>query len=100
MRKLRLNLDALQVESFEAGTESIGGVGTVRGNAKATYACTDGWAGCPIGTLDHTCDVLCFETVRPTCDYSCGDATCYTCNPESQQGYFTCGYYSCDGLCP
>jgi hypothetical protein len=79
MRKLTLSLEALQVESFEAGRESIGGVGTVRGNAKATYACTDGWAGCPVETIgQHTCNPTCQPTDGGiSCDnFSCLANTC------------------------
>jgi hypothetical protein len=60
MRKLRLELDALVVETFETAAV-LAGAGTVRGNGR--YNNTDGGSGCPVDTC--TCDETscCPETV-------------------------------------
>jgi len=46
MRKLRLELDALAVETFETAA-ALAGAGTVRGNLRYTDA---GGSGCPVDT--------------------------------------------------
>jgi hypothetical protein len=84
MRKLRLELDELAVESFEVGKEQAE-AGTVHGEQQ-TYTCQ------PATCLDATCvDVECY-THRPTEPYypSCIE-TCHTCelscNPTCVQTY-------------
>ncbi|HET7229864.1 MAG TPA: pinensin family lanthipeptide [Longimicrobium sp.] len=72
MRKLKLQLDSLEVESFSTD-EVKEEIGTV--HAHVSLACTNA----PNGT---------------TCN---GNATCdgaYTCDGE-----YTCNYKSCDGVC-
>lgn len=75
MRKLTLNLDELQVESFE--TDAVRAArGTVEGNEEYTYYCgsvefgcrTPGYASC-----DATRCKACSS--EPTCEVSC-NATC------------------------
>ncbi len=79
MPKLRLDLDDLQVETFAVTRHAARDTGTVRGHAKATYACTEGWDGCPVDTIGaYTCN----PTDDPTdggmtCDnFSCNDTNC------------------------
>lgn len=73
MRKLRLNLDQLHVESFSPAARRERASGTVHAHAKATYGCTEGWDGCQQETIGYTCDVQCSET----------------------HGGFSCDYYTC-----
>jgi hypothetical protein len=66
MKKIRLDLDALSVESFDTTKSEEETRGTVEGNAESFQAyCTDG----------NTC----YESVCGTCNTQCGschDATC------------------------
>ncbi|HEX2207806.1 MAG TPA: hypothetical protein VHG93_08985 [Longimicrobium sp.] len=73
MRKLRLKVEQLQVESFAVRGEAARGEGTVRGHAEATYGCTEGWVTCPYETIDQV--------------------TCWSCN-ETERG-FTCIHGAC-----
>lgn len=108
MRKLRLDMDELRVESFD--TTAAGGArrGTVRGNADGVASaepdtcqsqdaqCSDDsncaqscpWtcAGDPVscgGSCEgscHTCPDTCGRTCGETCDYvSCDTCLFYTC---------------------
>ena len=58
MRKLRLDLDALVVETFETAAALAGG-GTVRGNLRYTDA---GGSGCPVDTCTCGETSCCPET--------------------------------------
>jgi hypothetical protein len=79
MRKLRLNVEELQVESFSPSGDGVRRRGTVNGQRMvATYACTEGWDGCPMPSVGYTCDVQCSDTHIG----------------------FTCGFYSCAGFTP
>jgi len=79
MRKLKLETDALRVESFESAPEG-GRPGTVRGYLSAYYELCQ-----PGDTWQNSC------TCEPTCNantcYNCGTAGCTgaacstTCNP-------------------
>jgi hypothetical protein len=99
MRKLKLDLDQLTVDSFHTAAPARR-EGTVFGEQCTCYTnCT--CPGCP--TCDHTC--------ANTCAYTCDDATCantcgcndtydYTCEGCTQydatcRGYGTCGIYPC-----
>lgn len=75
MKKLKLVIQDLQVESFGtlAGAEGRGG--TVAGAQRFAVATND--------TLKPDCDV----SGSPTCGYSnCGDETCGTCDHASWCG--------------
>src|SRR5688572_26990042 len=94
MKKLRLELDALEVESFDvARTEPS--TGTVHGHATATqcntspdrtcagyqtcdYKSCDGW--CSVGgcTDYGTCDATCIHCTQ-TCETGC-EQTCFSCD--------------------
>ncbi|HEX8432947.1 MAG TPA: hypothetical protein VF625_16795 [Longimicrobium sp.] len=76
IKKLSLNVDALQVESFELAPAGANERGTVK-----AYA-TD--FNCPTGeynTLQHSCLADTCGYSCETCDFSCGptcgDTTCY-----------------------
>jgi hypothetical protein len=95
MRKLKLEIADLRVESFHVAAEGRGG--TVGGHAKETLGCPTGatcWGTCVScnGTCD-SCNATC-ATCAATCgtcacsaDPSCAscaltcDATCGSCNP-------------------
>ncbi|HEX8905880.1 MAG TPA: pinensin family lanthipeptide [Longimicrobiaceae bacterium] len=88
MRKLRLDLDELAVESFET-QRSAGHAGTVKG--REIDAADDGdiigtiiilTQTCPIVTWCASCVATCDSCDGPSCN-SCQITTCYTGNsPE------------------
>ena len=89
MRKLKLALDAIQVESFTTHSGAAAR-GTVDGQQRQTFGCPT-WT-CPAPTLD-TCD-------QATCDYSCNGgcgtgATCYSCVQTCAVSCQSCAV-SCD----
>jgi hypothetical protein len=94
MRKTRLDLDSLSVESFDTTATPADSRGTVHGNADTFQSyCSDGRT-C-IDTCDYTCnqyeatcagtcqgDASCCPTYCGTCyDYTCGNTYCGTCDP-------------------
>lgn len=93
--KLKLDLDELQVESFDTAADEQGRRGTVRGNDLCTCNCCETDA-CTAQTAcgQATCAVSCNGTCN---EWTCGD--CYgtvvdaTCN-----GYGTCGVYPCKAI--
>lgn len=103
MRKMKLELEALEVESFTTGSGN--GVGTVRGHDSTdqTYCgCQTEQTGdyCVATDADGTKVIMCQPTVAgtchgPTCDYgTCNDPTCKgdTCGS-------TCEHTFCDMPC-
>lgn len=90
MRKMRLDLDSLDVESFAPANET-GAPGTVHGHVTAYWElCYPGQteapaAGC--GPTENTCPMTCNQD---TC-YQCGTVT--TCPPN------TLGERTCTGFC-
>ncbi len=92
MRKLTLDMDALRVESFDAGAGD--GRGTVRGNvedaAQVAVPVSDPWtcAGDPLscgGSCDATCSRSCQATCDRSCNGTCAGGSCDTCL------FVTCG---------
>jgi hypothetical protein len=82
MRKLKLSVDALQVESFHAEAPQPNR-GTVAGHTGpeecvSPYGSCERW--CTDGTCNNTCPASCFGTCG-TCGNSCNG----TCD------FFTCG---------
>jgi hypothetical protein len=88
MRKLKLDLEELSVESFATTPEAHRESGTVFGQQCTCYTqCT--CPGCPTcdascngtcgGTCGATCDASCNGTCDGTCDLSCGDTCGYSC---------------------
>jgi hypothetical protein len=106
MKKLKLDLEDLSVESFATTPESRGEGGTVFGQQCTCYTqCT--CPGCPTcdascngtcgGTCGGTCEASCNGTCDFTCDYSCG-AGCdpNSCLPGCQATYASDPYrYAC-----
>ncbi|HEX6041772.1 hypothetical protein [Longimicrobium sp.] len=95
MRKLKLSLDSLQVESFAAtGSEPVRG--TVPGHEWTEYAdescfgtcdggCTrDGSCVNPCGTGYASCYGTCYASCGGTCDATCG------CPPNTGYTYCDC----------
>ncbi len=83
MKKLKLDLDQLSVESFDtAPTRSGQPDGTVKG-----------FATLPEIITCFTCDATC----SLTCELTCDDPTCSTCNGNTCEG--TCGGHTCNGTC-
>jgi len=100
MRKLKLSLDSLQVESFHAN-ESDSLRGTVPGHSGATQHADESCFGTCVSfcTRDGSCDT-CAGSCNGTCYNTCG-ATCYaTCNCPPGTGATECGcatFETCPG---
>jgi hypothetical protein len=84
MKKIRLSLDALRVESFETGGEPREG-GTVHAHATRPNQNT-----CAFSCA--TC-ITCQTCPKPTFEESCPE-TC-TCPGETEPGYYTCSFDIC-----
>jgi hypothetical protein len=86
MRKLKLEIDALAVESF-APADERGDTGTVRAYLTAYYElCYEG------DTWQGSC----------TCEPTCNAQTCYTCGTNCGScatGCGTCGEPACTATC-
>jgi hypothetical protein len=94
MRKLKLELDNLSVESFDT-TATQKKKGTVFGEQCTcwTYCAQQTCPGCP--TCDNTCAYTCDDA---TCVYTCDDNTCpYTCDDNTC--VYTCNESACYGTC-
>ena len=92
MKKLKLELDDIRVDSFELGKE--GGRGTVRANCACCNCCPCCCTCCC--TCDPSCGGTCYDSCGGTCDVSCGTAggECVnTAHPDAcptRQGYPGC----------
>ena len=71
-KKLKLDVDRLEVETFKTAQSPAGG-GTVRGHGYTEgytcQPCTD-WMSCP-NTCDVTCSPACEDTFWRSCWWSC-----------------------------
>ena len=77
MRKLRLDIDQLVVDSFDTN-EAQPGPGTVR--AAQDEAAITGWSWL-CGTCDgNTCGSTCENTCAETCPFSCAGPNPTACN--------------------
>jgi hypothetical protein len=80
MKKIKLNLESLEVESFAAAEDTREG-GTVRGNGGSNRACNSA-----MSCLADTCYFYsCFESdcggcVTHTCDLNCTASCTNSCN--------------------
>jgi hypothetical protein len=84
MRKLTLDLDSLDVQSFDSTPQTPAERGTVRGHI--TYLdCSQYGSNCPSWYNEaSTCQVSDLGTCNPSCGNSCpatcnGGQTCVTC---------------------
>jgi hypothetical protein len=100
MKKFRLELDDLRIDSFST-TPAQTPKGTVFGEQCTCYTnCT--CPGCP--TCDASCNGTCDASCNGTCDcpgtgYTCGGWSCdgaHTCDPTCG-GFFT--YYEARDMC-
>ena len=79
MKKLKLNLDEIKVESFEIGKKTETNSGTVHGQVESG-------------------EIPCFPTsIAYTCPYTQQNCTNASCNPTCDE---TCHGLSCDFSCP
>jgi hypothetical protein len=103
MKKLRLSLDALQVDTFDPASTDAG-QGTVVGEQIGTVAvscrgtCVTCGASC--FTCALSCGATCGGSCFATCDYSCEGSTCQgpSCIPTCElscETCVTCGGYTC-----
>jgi len=95
MRKLKLQLDDLRIDSFDT-TPAQQAKGTVFGEQCTCYTqCT--CPGCP------TCDASCNGTCAASCNGTCGASCAGTCDLSCDGGCGTwdpsCGGMSCDPTC-
>lgn len=81
MKKMKLDFDALNVETFETGDDTVKREGTVRAHA------TD-WQTCQGGTCEGG------NTCWDSCDGVCGTYFCVPTDGNSCQ-QATCIIYSC-----
>ncbi|HEX5869898.1 MAG TPA: hypothetical protein VFY65_05775 [Longimicrobium sp.] len=111
MRKLRLQLDDLRIDTFDttAPQRARGtvfgeqctcwtqcGQNTCPGCPTCDASCNGTCAGSCNGTC-ASCDASCNGTCDWTCDYTCGDSCGgYTCDtsPDPRQPCMICGHYS------
>jgi hypothetical protein len=91
MRKLRLDLDDLSVESFETTPLPRTENGTVFGQEQCTCYTQCTCPGCP--TCDASCNGTCAYTCEGTCAYTCAGDTCGLGCPLSYDG--VCNTYFC-----
>ena len=90
MRKLKLELDRLTVESFDTVVPNEGRRGTVEANS---HACVSPFETCAALSCNYTCGtcdpscatcVSCYDTCYNTCGPSCY-GTCVTCQTNCEQ---------------
>jgi hypothetical protein len=102
MKKLRLELDELRVDTFSTSGATSGEGGTVRGynvtrGPSYDEPCEpigpDYTEGCPPHTQGATCAASCYGTCYNSCYGSCYN-TCYTCWQN------TCANATCDPCYP
>jgi hypothetical protein len=89
MKKLKLDLEGLVVESFATTPESRGEGGTVFGQQCTCYTqCT--CPGCP--TCDASCNGTCGGTCEASCNGTCGDSCAGSCGGSCYDTcHMTCG---------
>ncbi|MFL5384004.1 MAG: hypothetical protein ACJ8GN_15895 [Longimicrobiaceae bacterium] len=80
MKKLKLEIESLSVETFAAQDRAPAGAGTVRGQQFTDAVTCRESCGCPVTDLAHTCTCPdtsnynpCFCTEWQTC-WDCADA--------------------------
>ncbi|HEX8906488.1 MAG TPA: hypothetical protein VF771_16680 [Longimicrobiaceae bacterium] len=77
MRKMKLQLESLLVESFEAGAGNAAQRGTVRAHLKEAIAPDTDYRYCPSDSYCYTDDeAACYNTNWEACtNYGCAPAT-------------------------
>lgn len=92
MKKLKLALDDLAVETFDT-TPAAREKGTVVGEQEP---CT-----CPTQCTCPTCPTCC-NTCEATCPYTCDDNTCANTCENTCDDFtciYTCGFSNCETRC-
>jgi len=101
MKKLKLEVDELKVESFQA-ERGDAARGTIRGQGEGSYE-----IGCETvyASRDGSCEGTCFASCNATCGGSCYgscDATCFSCDDSCYESgcacsvqWSGCGPYAC-----
>jgi hypothetical protein len=100
MKKLRLALEEISVESF-ATLPQQARLGTVPGHQLSGTTCGQFICDCPTNGYEHTCNT-CQASCNGTCPATCGGDTCYTCDNTCnvcQSVGGTCGDFTCDHTC-
>ena len=101
MKKLKLNLDEIKVESFETNTIKSMVEGTVHGNVSGKNP-AETCLTCAYTCEGVTCVYTCANTCPNTCGYTCDDPTCpgqgVTCYAHCTDPQFTDPTTACD--CP
>lgn len=91
MRKLKLSLDKLQVDSFHA-TNPEGLRGTVPAHGWTEYADESCFGTCESNcTRDGSCAGSCGASCYGTCYASCGGTCWNSCNCPPNTDYTACG---------
>ena len=106
MKKLRLSLDALQVDTFDPASGNAG-QGTVLGEQLITVAISCGGTCVTCGgtcatcaaSCGITCGQSCFLTCQYTCRRTCDDATCFPSCELTCETCVTCGFTCIPELC-
>lgn len=80
MKKIRLDLDDLSIDTFETGTSGI--LGTVNGHDTGSPECTP----------DLSYSMCRFEECLPPSDTATYEATCLTCRYDDRTCVDTCSY--------
>jgi hypothetical protein len=74
MKKLRLEVDELRVDSFDTDAGGASRRGTVAGQLLAYSLDQSGceiYSGCCTQSCNGTCDATCADTCWQTCKYTC-----------------------------
>lgn len=76
--KIRLEIDALRVETFDPAPKGGRARGTVRGHeVSAPAACETAYVTCPPDSCVGSCGMSCFNSCRPQVDETCAlSCTC------------------------
>ncbi len=89
MKKLKLTVEALRVESFETAGKELEQRGTVRGKNASDTTCWQRACFCP-GATNTTCDAEgCWCTAASEVDH-----TCATCNQFEDTCYEGCNTHT------
>lgn len=95
MKKLRLSLDDISVESF-ATLPARARTGTVAAHDLSDTTCQQIICDCITNGFEHTCQNTCGNSCDGTCYASC-NGTCNGCPDPSANG--TCAGWTCEGTC-
>jgi hypothetical protein len=100
MRKLKLDLDQITVDSFDPNPSEGVRRGTVQGFGPTPVftcpltcdTCYNTCASCD-GTCENSCAGTCYYTCGGSCGGTCNEPTCITCQTNCEQD-------SCVYVCP